>query len=111
MKQKLTSSLMLLVLMMNVFFDLTLSHHSNSFSSEEYSETSIIPSHQNNDSHQSDMGSCASGACHTGYCKLLNLNSINYKIAPVIQAEYGVTAQSIPSSPYLMGNRRPPKYA
>lgn len=111
MNQKLTSSLILLFLLMNIFFEFSVSHHTNIHDKMTvHSHSGIQPDHHTKDIQQSeDMDNCSSGTCHSGYCKLLNLNPISYKIGILSHIEYSISLLYLPDSPYLMGNRRPPK--
>lgn len=113
MNQKLTSSLIALLLLVNIFFEMTVSHHIELFdNTSATAQTTIQPDHTSNDVQPSqDVDTCANGACHSGYCKLINLNPFNYSYNVLNHVEYNLTVLNIPDSPYLMGNRRPPKHA
>lgn len=113
MNQKLTSSLIILFLLMNIFFEMTVSHHSELFDkTSAISQTTIQPYNAANDVQPTqDADTCANGTCHSGYCKLLNLNPLNYSYNVLNHIEYSLAVLNMPDSPYLMGNRRPPKHA
>ena len=113
MNQKLTSSLIILFLLMNIFFEMTVFHHSELFDKTSVgSQTTIQPDNTTNDVLPSEHAdTCANGTCHSGYCKLLNLNPLNYSYNVLNHTEYNLTVLNIPDSPFLMGNRRPPKHA
>lgn len=113
MNQKLTSSLITLFLLMNIFFEMTVSHHSELFDkTSPISQTTIQTDNTTNDVQPTqDADTCANGTCHSGYCKLLNLNPLHYSYNFLSHIEYNLAARNMPESPYLMGNRRPPKHA
>lgn len=98
---------------MSIFFEMTVSHHSELFdrTSTNY-QTTIQADNTSKDVQQSqDTDTCANGTCHSGYCKLLNLNPLNYSYNVLNHIEYSLAVLNMPDSPYLMGNRRPPKHA
>ena len=113
MNQKLTSSLIVLLLLMNIFFEMTVSHHADLFDkTSAISQTTIQSDNNQNGAQPSqDIDTCANGACHSGHCKLLNLNPFSYSYSILNHIEYSLTVLNTPDSPYLMGNRRPPKLA
>jgi len=113
MYQKLTSSLIALLLLVNIFFEMTVSHHSELLvKTATVSQITIQPYNAANDVQPTqDADNCANGTCHSGYCKLLNLNPLNYSYNVLNHIEYNLAVLNMPDSPYLMGNRRPPKYA
>lgn len=113
MNRKLTSSLIALLLLVNMFFELTVSHHSElSHKTSAISQTIIQPDNTSNDVQPTqDADTCANGTCHSGYCKLLNLNPLNYSYNVLNHIQYNLAVLNMPDTPYLMGNRRPPKHA
>lgn len=112
MSKKLTSSFILIILMMNLFFELFVSHHAtNAWQQSGSPSIELNHSVQHNHHAQPDDDHCGNGVCHSGFCKLLNLHTVshikNYEM-PMI---YNSKILLFPESPYLMGNRRPPKTA
>jgi hypothetical protein len=112
MNEKLTSSLIALLLMVNIFFEMSMSHHSKlSHQVVSISQTTIQANSVTNKLESiQDFDACVSGTCHSGYCKLLVLNVFNYSHYVLNQNNYILSLLNMPDSPYLKGNRRPPKY-
>lgn len=113
MNQKITSSLITLLLLMSIFFEMTVSHHTDLFDeASAISQVAFQPYNATDDVQPTqDADTCANGTCHSGYCKLLNLNPLNYSYNVLNHIEYNLAVLNIPDSPYLIGNRRPPKHA
>lgn len=113
MNHKFTSSLIVLLLLVNIFFELTVSHHSElPHQTSALSETTIQPDNTSNDVQPTqDADTCVSGTCHSGYCKLLNLNTLNYSHNILNHVKYSLAVLDMPDSPYLMAKHRPPKHA
>jgi hypothetical protein len=113
MIQKLTSSLIVLLLLVNIFFEITVSHHVDLFDGTSATSQSTIQPYNAIDDVQPTQhaDTCANGTCHSGYCKLLNLNPLNYNYNVLNHIVYNLAVLNMPDSPYLMGNRRPPKHA
>lgn len=112
MTKKITSSFILLILMMNLFFEMFASHHvhvetqnkSNQQVSFELDQTADNSHHT-----QSSDGHCANGVCHSGFCKILNMNESITATRFESVVRYNSTSQLPPESPFLFANRRPPK--
>ena len=112
MAKKITSTFILIILMMNISFEMFVSHHVHTQSPNNSNEqVSINLDHSADSSHhgQSSDEHCTSGACHSGFCKLLNMNKVVH--VPVYEQTmaYEIKSQLFPESPFLFANRRPPK--
>ncbi len=88
-----------------MFFEMTVSHHLELFDiASSVSQITIQPYNATDDVHPTqDADNCANGTCHSGYCKLLNLNPLNYSYKVLNLFEHSLSALNIPDSPYLMG--------
>ena len=109
---KITSTFILIILMMNISFEMFVSHHVHTqFPNSSNEQVSVDLDHSAGSSHhgQSSDEHCASGACHSGFCKLLNMNKVVH--VPVYEQKmaYEIKSQLFPESPFLFSNRRPPK--
>ncbi len=110
MTTKLTSSIIVLLLLMNVLFEISLPHHCEHLNHSTETTTSTFDNLGDVDSHQ-DVDTCGSETCHFGFCKLLNLNTVNYNYPALNDIKYGSAVLDVPASPALTGNRRPPIHA
>lgn len=112
MTKKITSSFILIILMMNLFFEMSVSHHVHAETQDKSSQQiSFELDHRSDNSHhtQSTSDHCANGVCHSGFCKLLNMNDSITVTRYELVISYHPTNQLLPESPYLFANRRPPK--
>ncbi|MEQ1722146.1 MAG: hypothetical protein ABL930_03160 [Pseudobdellovibrio sp.] len=112
MAKKITSTFILIILMMNVCFEMFVSHHVHAQSANNSSEqVSFDLDHSADSSHQTQSSDdhCASGACHSGFCKLLNMNNVVHVTVYEQTMAYEIKSQLFPESPFLFSNRRPPK--
>ena len=98
--------------MMNVFFEMVASHYVHDQSPNNSNQQVSFEIDQSTDSshhNQSSDDHCANGVCHSGFCKLLNMNDV-FRVTRYEQTTaYGIKAQLLPESPFLFANRRPPK--
>lgn len=113
MYQKLISSLIVLLLLMNIFFEMSVSHHTGAFDKTvDISQTTLKTQYAASEAPTSEAAdSCATGTCHSGYCKLINLSPPNCIFKAFNRVGYNQEEITIPKSPFLFGNRRPPKTA
>ncbi len=111
MKEQKISLLVILLLMMNLFLEIIFIHNDIAPTNSEKISISEMTSNHNTEQDQEHAGHehCASGVCHSGFCKLVNSFVSTMPRSPFYSEQYSNIQVIIPDSPYLMGNRRPPK--
>lgn len=112
MKKQKILVVVILLLMINLFLEITVGN--NELPVGVSKRTSV--SELNDNHHQADQRQehtahehCSSGVCHSGFCKILNAFASSAPHFPFYFEQYSSIQFTIPDSPFLTSNRRPPK--
>lgn len=112
MKKQKIALLVILLLIMNLFLEITVAHGDlMTTASEKIAISQMTTNHHQAEQNQDHTGHdhCSNGVCHSGFCKLVNSFVNSTPSFPFYSEQYSNIQFIIPDSPYLMSNRRPPK--
>lgn len=111
MTKKHTALFILIILFINLFFELFVSHHAHSEIKKDLNQQVTLQEATSSTHHaQVRDDHCAIGVCHSGLCQLLKVNNTVDVISYNLSNSYSVQIDSIPNSPYLYLTRKPPKF-